>query len=150
MNVPPLRQRGKDAYSLFKHFILRLNSKCPKRYVFNKEVERILCEYPWPGNVRKLRNLVERLAHLTENFTQHLEDIPGWIHEELQRPGRKKETEEQPEVRNFKLKELEQLYIKKISESSPIKKTDLAKLLGISRTTLWEKNEDILKLEENT
>ncbi|MGQ9645478.1 MAG: sigma 54-interacting transcriptional regulator [Thermodesulfobacteriota bacterium] len=142
LNVPPLRERGKDAYSLFRHFILRLNPKCPKRYVFNKEVEGILCDYRWPGNVRELRNLVERLAHLTENFTQHLEDVPRWIHEELQRPVRKKEIDIEPEARNLNLKELEQYYIKKISESLPIKKTDLAKLLGISRTTLWKRTKE--------
>ncbi len=139
LNVPALRERGKDAYSLFRHFILRLNPRCPKRHVFNKEVEGILCEYRWPGNVRELRNLVERLAHLTENFTKNLEEVRGWIHEELRRPERKKETDAEPEARNLKLKELEQLYIKKISESFPIKKADLAKLLGISRTTLWKK-----------
>ena len=139
LNVPPLRERGKDAYSLFRHFILRLNPKCPKRHVFNKEVEGTLGEHSWPGNVRELRNLVERLAHLTENFTKNLEEVPDWIREELQRPRGIKKPDIEPEAKNLNLKELEQLYIKKISESSPIKKTDLAKLLGISRTTLWKK-----------
>lgn len=139
LSVPPLRERGKDAYSLFRHFILRLNPKCLKRYVFNKEVEGILAEHTWPGNVRELRNLVERLAHLTENFTKNLEEVPDWIREELRRPHGIKRPDVEPETRNLNLKELEQLYIKKISESSPIKKTDLAKLLGISRTTLWKK-----------
>jgi transcriptional regulator with PAS, ATPase and Fis domain len=139
LKVPPLRERGKDAYSLFRHFILRLNPKCPKRHVFNKEVEGTLGEHSWPGNVRELRNLVERLAHLTENFTKSLEEVPGWIREELQGPHRTKKPDIEPETKNLNLKELEQLYIKKITESSPIKKTDLAKLLGISRTTLWKK-----------
>lgn len=139
LNVPPLRERGKDAYSLFRHFILRLNPKCPKRHVFKKEVEGILGEHSWPGNVRELRNLVERLAHLTENFTKNLEEVPDWIGEELQRPHGIKKPDVEPEARNLNLKELEQLYIKKMTESSSIKKTDLAKLLGISRTTLWKK-----------
>ena len=139
LNVPPLRERGKDAYSLFRHYILRLNPRCPKRHIFNKEVEGILCEYSWPGNVREVRNLVERLVHLTENFTKNLEEVPDWIREELQRPHGIKKPDIEPEARNLNLKELEQLYIKKISESSPIKKNDLAKLLGISRTTLWKR-----------
>lgn len=139
LNVPPLRERGKDAYSLFRHFILRLNPKFPKRRVFNKEVEGILCEYSWPGNVREVRNLVERLAHLTEIFAQNLKDVQEWLHEELQRPHGMKQSDIEPEARDLNLKELEQYYIKKISESSPLKKTDLAKLLGISRTTLWKR-----------
>ena len=139
LNVPPLRKRGKDAYSLFRHFILRLNPKCQKRHVFNKEVEGILGEHSWPGNVRELRNLVERLAHLTENFTKNLEEVPDWIREELQKLHGIKKPDTEPEARNLNLKELEQLYIKKITESSLIKKADLAKLLGISRTTLWKR-----------
>jgi transcriptional regulator with PAS, ATPase and Fis domain len=139
LNIPPLRERGKDAYALFRHFILRLNPKCPKRHVFKKEVEGILGEHTWPGNVRELRNLVERLAHLTENFTGNLGEVPKWILEELQKPEGTKEIVIEPEAKNLNLKELEQLWIKKFSESSPLKKTDLAKLLGISRTTLWKK-----------
>jgi transcriptional regulator with PAS, ATPase and Fis domain len=138
-SIPPLRERGKDAYALFRHFILRLNPKCPKRHVFKKEVEGILGEHTWPGNVRELRNLVERLAHLTENFTGNLGEVPKWIHEELQKPEGTKEIGIEMETKNLNLKELEQWWIKKISESSPLKKTDLAKLLGISRTTLWKK-----------
>ena len=139
LNVPPLRERGKDAYFLFKHFILRLNPKCPKRNIINKGIEGILCKYSWPGNVRELKNLLERLAHLTENFTKNLEEVPDWIQEELTRPERVKEPKMEPEVKRFDLKELEKLYIKKMSESSSLKKTDLAKLFGISRTTLWKK-----------
>ena len=139
LNVPPLRERGKDAYFLFKHFILRLNPKCPKRHIINKGIEGILCKYSWPGNVRELKNLLERLAHLTENFTKNLEEVPDWIQEEVTRPERVKEPKIEPEVKRFDLKELEKLYIKNMSESSSLKKTDLAKLFGISRTTLWKK-----------
>lgn len=139
LNVPPLRERGKDAIVLFKHFILRINPKYSKRSLFNKEVERRLYEHPWPGNVRELRNLVKRLAHLTENFARNLDDVTKWIPEELKRPETTREREIEMEVKNLNLKELEQLWIKKISESSPFRKTEIAKLLGISRTTLWKK-----------
>ncbi|MCX8119160.1 MAG: sigma 54-interacting transcriptional regulator [Desulfobacterota bacterium] len=138
LNIPPLRKRGRDAYSLFKHFILRLNSRIPKRYIFNKEVEKMLCEYTWPGNVRELKNLVERLAHLTENFTHHLEKVPDWIQEEL-KGSEQTRPPEVDETRCLSLKEFENLWIKRITESSQLKKTDLAKLLGISRTTLWKR-----------
>ncbi len=139
LNVPPLRERGKDAYSLFKHFILRINPRCPKRYIFTKEVEAILCEHPWPGNVRELKNLVERLAHLTEDFTKNLEEVPDWIHQELQRPKRIKEAEGGVNLQDLSLKELERLWIRKVCESSTLKKSEIAKRLGISRTTLWKK-----------
>ncbi len=61
LNVPPLRERGKDAYSLFRHFILRLNPRCPKKACIQQGSGRFTVEHVWPGNVRELRNLVERL-----------------------------------------------------------------------------------------
>ena len=139
LNVPSLRERAKDAYVLFRHFILRINPKCQKRFLFNKEVERLLCEYPWPGNIRELRNLVERLANLTDNFNCNLKNISRWILEELKKPDEFEESNLDLKARDLNLKELEQVWIKKICESTSLKKIELAKRLGISRTTLWKK-----------
>ena len=139
LNVPPLRERGKDAYALFRHFILRINPKCQKRYLFNKGVETLLCNYQWPGNIRELKNLVERLANLTDNFNRKLRDLPTWAHEELQKPDELEGTQLDLEREDLNLKEMEREWVKKIYESSPFKKTELAKRLGISRTTLWKK-----------
>jgi transcriptional regulator with PAS, ATPase and Fis domain len=139
LSVPPLRERGNDAFVLFKHFLLRINPKCQKRYLFHQEVERLIVDYPWPGNIRELRNLVERLANLTDNFNRNLRDIPKWIREELKKPDEFEETKLNLNTNDLNLKELEQKWIKKICESAPLKKTELAKRLGISRTTLWKK-----------
>jgi transcriptional regulator with PAS, ATPase and Fis domain len=139
LNVPRLRERGNDPFVLFTHFILRINRKCQKRYLFNKEVQGILSDYPWPGNIRELRNLIERLANLTDNFNRNLKDIPKWIREELKKPDEFEETNVQHETRDLNLKELEQEWIRKICESAPLRKTELAKRLGISRTTLWKR-----------
>lgn len=139
LNVPPLRERGKDAYALFRHFILRINPKCQKRDLFDKDVETLLCNYQWPGNIRELKNLVERLANLTDNFNRKLRDLPKWVHEELQKPDEPEDTHLDLKQEDLNLKKMEQEWIKKISESSPSKKAELAKRLGISRTTLWKK-----------
>jgi len=139
LNIPSLRERGKDAHVLFRHFILRLNPKCERRYVFNRQVERLLVEHLWPGNVRELRNLVERLGTLTDNFCQNLENVPEWIDEELRGPDETKEISVEGDEKNLSLKAFEQLWIKKLCESSQLKRSEVAKLLGISRTTLWKK-----------
>lgn len=139
LNVPPLRERGNDPYVLFRHFVLRINPKCPKRVLFHKEIERLLCHYVWPGNVRELKNLVERLANLTENFNRPLEDAPKWLVDELQTP---KVTESNPidlKGDTLDLKTIEQEWIKTLYESYPFNKSELAKRLGISRTTLWKR-----------
>jgi len=139
LNVPHLRERGNDAFVLFTHFILRINPKCQKRYLFNREVQRILSDYPWPGNIRELRNLIERLANLTDNFNRNLKDISKWIREGLKKPDEFEETNIEHKTSDLNLKELEQEWIKRICESAPLKKTELAKRLGISRTTLWKR-----------
>jgi len=102
-------------------------------------VERFIAEHLWPGNIRELRNLVERLGTLTDNFCQNLENVPEWIAEELRRPDETKEISVEGDEKNLSLKAFEQLWIKKLCESSQLKRSELAKLLGISRTTLWKK-----------
>jgi len=138
-SIPPLRERGRDAYVLFKYFILQINPGCRKRHLFNREMEGILCEYPWPGNVRELRNLVERLSTLTDHFKHSLQGVIHWVQEELRRPIENLEGEAPLETNPFNLKEMERWWIQKLCESSAMKKGELAKLLGVSRTTLWKK-----------
>ena len=139
LKVPPLRERGKDAYVLFRHFIFQLNPSVLSKYLFTKEAERLLNEYNWPGNVRELRNLVERLAILTDNFSRSLAEVPEWIGDELQKAGETAPTVMDQEWRSLNLREIERLWIQKFHASSTLKKKELAGLLGISRTTLWKK-----------
>jgi transcriptional regulator with PAS, ATPase and Fis domain len=139
LDVPPLRERGKDAYALFKHFILRINPKCQKRYLWNKSMETLLRHYPWPGNIRELKNLVERLANLTDNFNRKLQNLPKWVDEELQQPEEPEGPRSGLKPEELNLKEMEQEWIRKVCESSPFNKAELARRLGISRTTLWKK-----------
>jgi len=138
LNVPSLRERGRDAYALFRHFILRMNPKCQKRDLFYKDVERLLCFYPWPGNIRELKNLVERLANLTDNFNRQLRELPKWLNDELHKPDETEDAQFDLDPGKLPLKEMERQWIKKMHEFSPFNKTELAKRLGISRTTLWK------------
>ena len=81
--VPPLRNRGGDAYVLFNDFVHRMNPKCDIPPELGRQIEDLTCEYLWPGNVRELKNLVERLAAITGGFTQNLEELPERLHDEL-------------------------------------------------------------------
>lgn len=137
--IPPLRERGQDAFVLFRHFVSQINSRCDRKALFSAAVKKVLCNYAWPGNVRELRNVVERLATLTGNFARPAVDVAKWLQEELKQSERltpSSETDEETEEIN--LKQLEKAWIKRLCESSPLTQEEVAKLLGVSRTTLWK------------
>lgn len=61
INLPPLRERGRDIIILANHFIQYFNHECHKNVKgLSPEAEQILLSYSWPGNVRELKNAIER------------------------------------------------------------------------------------------
>ncbi len=79
INILPLRERPEDIMSLVDHFqsgFARRNTEyMPK--VFPESVKQVLQTYEWPGNIRELENLVERLSVLVEEDTVSIADLPG-------------------------------------------------------------------------
>jgi len=79
--VPALRERRDDIPLLVKHFLLQAQERHQRQ---PKELAgaamRILCDYSWPGNVRQLRNCMERLMVTVEGSTIHAEDLPEEMH----------------------------------------------------------------------
>jgi DNA-binding NtrC family response regulator len=67
IHVPPLRERREDILPLAKHFLDQFNRSFGKDFrAIDPEAERILLTYPWPGNIRELRNLFERIVLLNQ------------------------------------------------------------------------------------
>jgi two-component system response regulator AtoC len=61
IEIPPLRERREDILPLARMFLANLQQKVGRRYEgFSREAENILLAYSWPGNIRELRNVVER------------------------------------------------------------------------------------------
>lgn len=77
LRVPPLRERRDDIPLLVRHFLSLSEERFQKGH---KEVAgaamSVLCGYPWPGNVRQLRNCMERLTVTIEDPMIHVEDLP--------------------------------------------------------------------------
>lgn len=63
INLPSLRERRDDIIALAEHFLKKVADKnhLPKKKI-NSEGMKLLMEYPWPGNIRELENLIERLS----------------------------------------------------------------------------------------
>ncbi len=76
IQLPPLRARSEDVPLLVKHFIARLSAehgRAPREVT--PEAQKRLAAYSWPGNIRELRNVVERLLIMTEGDVLDLADV---------------------------------------------------------------------------
>jgi len=82
IELPPLRERKDDIPLLVKYFIDMYNEKYKKEVVaVSEEVMNLFLEYPWPGNIRELKNLIEGIVAIieAERETITIEDIPDEI-----------------------------------------------------------------------
>ncbi len=81
LRVPPLRERRDDIPLLVQHLQKQAEERHHKE---TKQVAgaamRVLCDFPWPGNVRQLRNCMERLVVTVEGSTIHADDLPEEMH----------------------------------------------------------------------
>jgi len=76
IRVPPLRERREDILPLARHFLAQFNRQFGKSFEsIDPGAEQVLLSYPWPGNIRELRNLFERIVLLCQGSKiepQHL------------------------------------------------------------------------------
>jgi DNA-binding NtrC family response regulator len=77
VKLPPLRERKSDISLLIAHFIQLCNVRNGRSVLgMREDALRLLSEYPWPGNVRQLANVVEQMVVLTENDYLSSGDVP--------------------------------------------------------------------------
>jgi Nif-specific regulatory protein len=74
--LPPLRERTDDIPLLFNHFLSKSNERNGKDVKMTSELLDFLIKYAWPGNVREMQNLVERMVILVEGDRLTLADLP--------------------------------------------------------------------------
>jgi PAS domain S-box-containing protein len=79
VSVPPLRERKEDIPYLVTFFINHFNQKYKKKKFIIKETMNLLLSYAWPGNVREVANVIERLSVVTEKMQIDPEDLPHEI-----------------------------------------------------------------------
>jgi len=131
----PLRQRVLDIKPLADHFLQLAKIKYAKPALeMERQAFELLRHYTFPGNVRELRNILEKAVMLADSDKLTPDHLPGFLGKRMwQHPGmslhQKKPT----------LQELERSYIGEILEYTRGKKGKAATILGISRKTLLEK-----------
>ncbi len=143
INVPPLRKRKGDAIILAKYFLNIFTTKFGKSKLgFSPEVEKFILEYDWPGNIRELKNVLERVSIMVEDEIIELNDFP----EDLinGKVGKQKsEYETNFELNGKSLDELVKNYeveiIKKVLTQNNFNINKSAQTLKIPRQTLQYK-----------
>ncbi|MEN0057358.1 MAG: sigma-54 dependent transcriptional regulator [Bdellovibrio sp.] len=134
VSAPPLRRRKEDIPSLISHFLNSSQHAYLNRgRSVNEEAMKALIRYDWPGNIRELQNVCERLQILSEGHMIMLNDIPENI-----RIGQteKDVIEYDPQMT---LHDLEKRYILKALAHFGGNKTQAANNLGITIKTLYNK-----------
>jgi len=138
VNLPPLRERIEDLPLFFKYFMEKYNKELNKNIrTVTKEAMEIMQNYSWPGNIRELENLIERIATLTNEDLIDTSHIPKELLNTINNKTVGPIVEEGSllkTVANF-----EKNLIKKALEACGGNQTLTANTLGIHRTTLISK-----------
>ncbi|MBI2875879.1 MAG: sigma-54-dependent Fis family transcriptional regulator, partial [Candidatus Tectomicrobia bacterium] len=142
IRLPSLRERRQDIPHFVRFFLERYNRKFKKRIdKITEPALKILCEYDWPGNIRELENLVERLVATVDGATI----FEGHIPIEYYFPGSggptSPEAEESLSSKGFPLlreacEAFERNFILKVLEKTHWNRTQAAERLGLPLSTL--------------
>lgn len=77
INIPPLRERKADIVPLAMFFLEKFNKKYQQKKAFSPETLQVFQDYHWPGNVRQLENMVERLVIMSEKAVISPYELPA-------------------------------------------------------------------------
>lgn len=135
LEIPPLRERKEDIPLLVKHYLDVFNKENGKDIGITETAMASLCAYAWPGNIRELRNCVERMVVLCRGKMIELENVPVDVREGVT-PGIAKTVLAQP---SCDLECNEKMLIERALNECGGNRTKAAEKLGISRRTLHRK-----------
>jgi PAS domain S-box-containing protein len=150
--IPPLRKRETDIPLLTKYFLRELNQSLGTSVTgVEQEVEEALLHHNWRGNVRELRNVLERGATFAQHGKITLNDLPDYLLKKLEHQSKGVMNSDNLVIRaggtdhgsttakQLDLKSIEQEAIRKALIENKGNKSKAARELGISRTVLYEK-----------
>lgn len=157
IKIPALRERGEDIILLAEHFNQKMSDETGYTpLIFTADVQKVMLEYQWPGNVRELKNFVENLHILLSHREVCLDDLPDEMvsrpitvtkysmMQEENIPVHFSEDTAQ-ELRGTPggnpLEQMERETITRVIREENGNLTKAARILGISRPTLYRKLE---------
>lgn len=135
IRLPSLKERIADIEILAQYFASVFSVKANKKSItLSDGFIAALKQHQWPGNIRELKNIIERAVILTDNNVLTIDNLPSELHASIQ--------EHQPGLSAFSLASAEKLHIQKVLNYAKGNKTETARLLNIGLTTLYRKIEE--------
>jgi NtrC-family two-component system response regulator AlgB len=131
LDLPPLRERPEDVMDLAQRFLAELRRGKPVEG-FTPEAESAMRSYQWPGNIRELRNVMERALILCQSGLIGLEHLPGNFAQEQAAAASMAIGD------RVSLDELEELHIRRVLAKTR-SLDEAAKVLGVDVATLWRR-----------
>lgn len=154
LQIPPLRERKEDIPLLIAYFLDKFGRSASAKKIAGSALRR-LQEYPWPGNIRELENVIHSLTILSSDEIITSEHLPHWMDNPAKiitesDLGRAKEVDslnlptntESVTLRDW-IKEAEKIYIERALKKNNGDKTRTAKTLNMGRTTLYGKLKEL-------
>ena len=142
--IPPLRERKEDIIPLAMHYMKLFNKEFKKNVKgISPEAEKLLIDYPWHGNTRELKNVIERICILEdtdiiypENIPSEIVDYVGSSQTEPEAVAEEEKTTLRIPPEGLSLKNMEKDLVIKALQMVNGNQTRAARLLGISRDAL--------------
>ncbi len=137
IELPPLRERLEDIPLLVRHFLQGTNRRFSKDLKgVSREVQKLFLKYHWPGNIRELENVLESAAMLCKKDFIELSNLPKYLRDFIPPQGAMSLVGRD---NLSSLEDLERDYITYLLKVTKRNLRQTAKILGISRTTLYNK-----------
>lgn len=134
--IPPLRERPDDIEPLIARFLTEFNKKYAMHKTFSREAASIMKKYTWPGNIRELRNIVERVMIVSTEDSITPELLPVEVNK-VQMESDNRIMDDVVDLKAY-LEGIEHTYIERaVNRYGNVR--DAAKSLGMTASTLVRK-----------
>jgi DNA-binding NtrC family response regulator len=143
IEVPPLRERREDIAPLALHILNCITSQHGLVRRFSPQAMRLLLDYSWPGNVRELSNAIEYAVVVAKRETILPEDLPREIRHPRSASAEARSNSDRSPATALSLPafnpQLDAEQLRASLEKHHWKRSETAKSLGLSRSTLWRR-----------
>jgi two-component system response regulator PilR (NtrC family) len=142
LKLPALRERGEDVPLLAAHFLEAVNLRLGRKAVLSDEALALMRLYAWPGNVREMENLLERLVVMSRGDTITAADLPDRMRslaDSAEIADASAALAQGPIDLQARMATVERVLIRQALRLADGNKAKAAELLGLSRTTFLDR-----------